>query len=89
MNPIMTGAIAMGFAVASVFFLTFWYRSRDRLFALFALSFFVLAVNRVALEFRADLPTIGPYLFLIRFVAFAVILLAILDKNRGRPADGS
>ena len=86
MEPISVGAIAAGYAVAGVFFLRFWRETRDRLFALFALAFFVLAANRVV---GGMLPE--PYrdpVYWVRFAAFAVILVAIVDKNRssGRPA---
>lgn len=87
MNPLMTGAIAMGFALAGVYFLRFWFKTRDRLFGLFALSFFVLALNRVALGLRDDLPGVAPYLYWIRFAAFAVLLTAIIDKNRTGPTN--
>jgi hypothetical protein len=86
MEPMSLGAIAAGYAVAGVFFLRFWRDTRDRLFALFALAFFVLAVNRVA---AVVLPaTHHDSVYWVRFAAFAVILLAIVDKNRsgGRPA---
>ena len=42
----LMGAIAMGFATAGLFFLRYWRESRDRLFAWFAVAFFVLAFNR-------------------------------------------
>lgn len=85
MNQLMIGAIAMGFAIAALFFLRFWYHTRDRLFGFFALSFFVLAINRVALGLREDITGVGADLYWIRLTAFAVILLAILDKNRSSP----
>ncbi len=43
----------MGFAVAGTFFLRFWRKTRDRLFILFALSFFLMAANRVQLSLAA------------------------------------
>jgi hypothetical protein len=86
MEPMAVGAIAAGYAVAGVFFLRFWRDTRDRLFALFALAFFVLAVNRVV-GALLPAPDRDP-VYWVRFAAFAVILLAIVDKNRsgGRPA---
>jgi hypothetical protein len=60
----------------------FWRDARDRLFGLFALSFLVLAVNRVALILLQTQGINPDYFFWIRFVAFAVILIAVLDKNR-------
>lgn len=83
-NQLMIGAIGMGFAVAALFFLRFWRATRDRLFVLFALSFFVLAINRIALGLTVHWEIRGDYFYWVRFAAYAIILLAILDKNRGR-----
>jgi hypothetical protein len=85
MSEMLTGAVAMGFLVVTLFFLRFWRESRDRLFAFFALSFLILAVNRFALGVAADTDLHGDYLYWIRLLAFAVILVAIVDKNRPRP----
>ncbi len=85
MNPInycLIGALAMGFCVAGLFFLRFWKETRDRLFALFALSLLVMAVNRVGLAFTGEEGSPGDYLYWVRLLAFGLILLAILDKNR-------
>lgn len=72
----------MGFAVAGLFFLRFWKETRDRLFALFALSFFVLAINRVGLFLIAHQDGHGDHLYWVRLLAFGLILVGILDKNR-------
>ncbi len=76
----MQGATAMACVALSVFFLRFWRRSRDRLFAIFSLAFLVFACNRaliVVLEGEAEALIYGG-----RAIAFGLILLAILDKNR-------
>ncbi len=91
-EQVMFGAIGMGFAVAGFFFLRFWRQTRDRLFALFALAFFVLAVNRfgIALVERHDVEAMrGDYLYWVRFLAFALILAAIVDKNRSQRSPSS
>jgi hypothetical protein len=85
MNHLVTGALAMGFFVAGLFFLRFWRDTKDRLFGWFALSFFVLAASRVAFALHAQQDVKGDYLYWVRLLAFAIILVAILDKNR-RPA---
>lgn len=83
----MVGAIAMACVVAATFFLRFWRKTRDRLFGLFALSFGVLALNWVALAFtRGD--EVRVMLYAVRLVAFVIILVAIVDKNRARAAGG-
>ena len=82
MVALMQGALAGGYAVAGLFFLKFWARTRDRLFAMFAASFWLLAVHRVlavAFASAAD----DTWLYVIRLVAFLTILFAIIDKNRG------
>jgi hypothetical protein len=84
MNLIMTGAIAMAFAVAALFFFKFWSGTRDRLFALFAVSFFILAINRVALGIAVEQGGRGEYSYWVRLIAFAIILAGIVDKNRSR-----
>ena len=84
LNLLMTGAIAMAFALAAAFFAKFWRQTRDRLFALFALSFLVLAVNRVGIGLVGE-DTRGDYFYWIRLLAFGIILAGILDKNRSRP----
>jgi len=74
------GAIAMGMATAALFFLRFWRESRDRLFVFFALAFFILAFNRV-LPLLAGLSTTSLIPYLVRLLAFGIILAAIVDKN--------
>jgi hypothetical protein len=81
MYQVTTGAIAMGFAIAALFFLRFWKETRDRLFAFFALALLIMAVNRIGLVLLAGQPSHGDNLYWVRFVAFALILVAILDKN--------
>jgi hypothetical protein len=81
LRSVIIGAVAMGFAVAGLFFLRFWRQTGDRLFVFFAGAFFVLAINRVAFMFFADRHEHGEYPYWIRLIAFAMILAAILDKN--------
>jgi hypothetical protein len=85
----MIGALGMGFAVAGLFFLRFWRESGDRLFLFFAIAFFVLAVNRVAFVVFAPHNSQSDYPYWIRLIAFAMILLAILDKNVIRTRSGA
>lgn len=86
MREFVIGAVAMGFAVAGLFFLRFWRDTRDRLFAWFAGAFFVLAVNRLGLAIVSPLDHRGDYLYWVRLAAFTIILAAIVDKNVGRSA---
>lgn len=82
MYQFLLGAISMAFAVAGLFFLRFWRDTRERLFILFSLAFFILAANRIGFLFAAEQNIRGDWLFSVRLLAFLLILVAILDKNR-------
>jgi len=82
MNELISGALVLGFAVIALFFLRFWRSTRDRLFAIFALSFSLMAVNRLILAV-VNLPEADyPYVYLVRLLANALIIFAVIDKNR-------
>jgi len=78
----VSGLVAMGFLVAGLFFLKFWRRTADPLFALFALAFWVLAINEAIIAFAQLALEERTWLYLLRLVAFSLILVAILWKNR-------
>jgi uncharacterized membrane protein HdeD (DUF308 family) len=82
-NQLVTGAIVMGYAVAGLFFARFWRQTRDRLCLIFALSFWLLGVQRLALALTSRPVESDTGFYLVRLFAFLLILLAILDKNRG------
>jgi uncharacterized membrane protein HdeD (DUF308 family) len=82
MIGLVSGLLVAGYLVAGLFFASFWARSRDRLFMLFAVAFGVLAVQRLALTL-SDAPLEDQTLFyVLRLLAFAIIVAAIIDKNR-------
>ncbi|HWC65004.1 MAG TPA: DUF5985 family protein [Thermoanaerobaculia bacterium] len=77
-NLLLAGYLVMGFAVAALFFLRFWHESRDRLFLLFAAAFLLLGLDRVV----ASASNVGDAVYLLRALAFVLIVVAVLDKNR-------
>jgi Family of unknown function (DUF5985) len=78
----LSGAVTFGFFICSLFFLRFWSRTSDGLFLAFALAFGLLGLGQAALAL-ANLPSEERgSLYLIRLAAFALILLAIVRKNR-------
>lgn len=77
-----SGAITMGFAVSALFFLRFWKRTRDSLFASFAAAFLLLAIAQALLSFTDVAVEERSWLFLIRLAAFLLILISIWQKNR-------
>lgn len=83
-----SGCVALGSAAVGAFFARFWRDTGDRFFALFALAFGLLAANRIVLLFERSRGGEGIGAYLIRLAAFAVILVAILDKNRAAGRDG-
>ncbi len=82
MKQMLAGALAMGFGVAALFFLRFWRTTRDRLFAFFSLALVLMALNRIELALNTSRGEERAHLYWMRFFAFVLILLAILDKNR-------
>lgn len=80
-NQFMLGAIVMGCAVAGLCFLRFFRKTRDRLFAIFAGAFWLLGLNWLALAFIEGNEA-RTALYFVRTLAFALILFAIIDKNR-------
>lgn len=79
---LLAGAVTFGFILASLFFLRFWRKTADRLFLAFASAFFLLGLGQALLAL-ANVPVEErSWLYLIRLAAFAIILVAILGKNR-------
>lgn len=84
MTDFMTGAIAMASFVAGLVFLRFFGRTRDRIFLFFVASFWLDAAGR-ALEVALREPDDGGYVvYAIRVVAYVLIIVGIVDKNRTR-----
>ena len=84
MDDFLYGATVMACCVAIAFFLRFWRRSRDPLFAWLALAFGLLGLNWLLLAATDPSYEFRPFLYLLRLVAFLVIIGAILQKNRPR-----
>lgn len=83
MEQLMLGAIGAASATVALFFLRFWRQTRDPFFLLFAAAFVLEAIDRIAL---ALLPYAGedePFFYLVRLLAYGLILVAIWRKNRG------
>jgi len=81
MVSFLAGATVMGFWLAGLFFLRFWRRTRDGLFAVFAAAFALLALNQalsVLLELGRE--ELG-WVYLLRIAAFTLIIIGIIRKN--------
>ena len=78
----LSGAITLGFLVAALFFLRFWRRTYDGLFLAFAIAFELLGLGQ-AVQALANIPQEErSYIYLIRLVAFTIIIAAVVRKNR-------
>lgn len=81
LTQFLLGAVVMACLIIGLFFLRFWRKSRDRLFVYFALTFWLLGAGWLCLAFVTRDET-RLLLYMLRLVAFAVLLLGIWDKNR-------
>lgn len=77
------GTLFASYVVVALFFFRFWRESRDRLFAIFAGAFLLLALQRVLLATEVAVVEDQTWYYVIRLLAFLLMLGAILDKNRG------
>jgi hypothetical protein len=82
MSQFLSGAFAAVSVAIGLFFLRFWQRSRDRLFALLALAFLLLAAERTVMAFVPAALDGRHLIYFARLVAFALIILGVIDKNR-------
>lgn len=79
----------MGYIVCGTFFIKYWRVTHDRLFAWFAAAFWILALQRITLVVMSPMAISGlseheiPF-YLIRFIAYLMIIIAIIEKNKGQ-----
>lgn len=78
----LLGAIAMGDMIAALFFFRYWTVTGDRLFLYFAASFVGNTISWLLLAGRLVYSEAEPLAYIVRLVAYVVILLGIIDKNR-------
>ena len=81
-NEVLLGAVAMASFVAALFFLRFWRQTRDNFFLLFSIAFCLDALSRLALGMTHPSDEEEPFFFLARLLMFAIIIVAIVQKNR-------
>ena len=79
----LLGIIVTASVTAGVIFLKFWRRTRDGLFLAFGAAFIIEGLNRIAF-LLVEKPTEGsPVIYVVRLLAFSLILAAIVSKNLG------
>ncbi len=82
LNQFFSGAIFMAYVVITMLMLRFWQRTHDRLFLFFGATFTILCIERIILFALASHTEFTPYVYLVRLLAFVVIIVGIVDKNR-------
>jgi hypothetical protein len=84
-DAFISGAVMLGSAAVGLIFLRSWNRTGDRLFLLFALAFWLFGLERWLLLMVSSESELRSWVYLVRLVAFALIIVAVIDKNRRRP----
>ena len=83
MVTFLLGAIAMAFWTAGLIFLRYYRSSHDRFFLYFTAFFWLEALGRV-LQAVAGFGDGDPWIYVIRVIAFGLIVAGIVDKNLRR-----
>jgi hypothetical protein len=81
----IAGLVTMGYIVAAAFFLLFWQRTGDYLFAIFALSFVLFALNQLLAAVLGLAKEDQSWLYLLRLAGFVALIVAIVVKNFSTP----
>jgi len=84
MIEFLAGSVSMGFVIAALFFARFWRNTRDRFFLAFAAAFLLLAVNQALAQWLGAADERVSYTYLLRVLAYVIILAAIVNKNLSR-----
>ena len=78
----LLGVIVTASLTAAVFFFRFWKRSGDRLFLAFGAAFAIEGLNRLRFLSVEDPLDASPSIYVVRLLAFLLVLTAIIAKNR-------
>lgn len=82
MNQMLAGAIAALSIIAGLVFLRFWRSTHDRFFLFFTAAFWIEGLGRILLSLVDELNENLPVYYLLRLLAYGLILYAVIDKNR-------
>jgi hypothetical protein len=82
LKEFLLGALIMSNVVLALFFLHYWRVTMDRFFLFFTWSFVLGGTSCLALAVHLGNDEFEPLVYLIRFLSYAIILVAIIDKNR-------
>ena len=78
----LLGIIATASLAAGGFFLKFWRQTRDVFFLAFGAAFIIEGLNRTSFLLLERPHEGNPSIYVVRLLAFLLILAAIINKNR-------
>jgi Family of unknown function (DUF5985) len=78
----LLGIIVTASLTAAAYFFKFWTQTRDSLFLAFSTAFFIEGLNRIGFLFVERPNEAGAMIYVVRLVAFLLILGAIVRKNQ-------
>lgn len=81
-KPFLSGALCMASLTIALFFLKFWRRTGDRFFLAFSGAFLLFMLERIILFSIGASHEFAPYVYVVRLLAFVLIIAAIVEKNR-------
>lgn len=82
----LSGAFTAASAAIALFYVRYFRRTRDRLFAVLAVAFVMLGFERAVLAFIGPVYEGRHIVYLVRLAAFVLIIVAVADKNWPRRA---
>ena len=82
MHLFVLGMLTMASALVSLFFLRYWRSSRDGLFAYFSAAFAIMTTEWAAVAALPSIQPSGYAVYLLRSLAFLLIIAGIIHKNR-------
>jgi hypothetical protein len=68
--------------ITSTIFVRYWRETRDPLFVQFALAFALLGASWAILSVVNPIGDASPYVYGLRLIAFLLIIVAVVVKNR-------
>lgn len=80
------GGTMVALVGVAIFFLRYWRRTADRLFAFFSAAFLLLAIGQTVVLYLGTEGDKLPYAYWLRLAAFILIIIGVLEKNL--PAKG-
>jgi uncharacterized membrane protein YjjP (DUF1212 family) len=89
MIEFLSGAVTLAYLVAAGFFLRYWRKTGDRLFAAFAAAFVLFALNQFLSAWLVVVSEPTSLIYVLRVLGFVIIIAAVVDKNVKRPTGAS